>query len=36
MAKIDIPLFCRQHGHECDLATEGEVLRFSLRKAGTG
>lgn len=30
MAKIDIPLYCRQHGHACTVSTEGEVLRFEV------
>ena len=30
MAKVDIPLFCRQHGHACTLAEEGGVLRFTI------
>jgi tRNA 2-thiouridine synthesizing protein A len=30
MAKIDIPLYCRQHGHACSVATEGEVMRFEV------
>jgi len=30
MAKVDIPLYCRQHGHDCALTTEGEVLRFMI------
>jgi tRNA 2-thiouridine synthesizing protein A len=34
MAKVDIPLFCRTHGHDCVVATEGDVLRFSIVKAG--
>jgi tRNA 2-thiouridine synthesizing protein A len=34
MAKIDIPLYCRQHGHACILTSEGEDLRFQIRKAG--
>jgi len=33
MAKVDIPLFCRQQGHDCSVETEGELLRFSIRKA---
>ena len=33
MAKVDIPLYCRQHGHACSLATEGDVLRFSILKS---
>jgi tRNA 2-thiouridine synthesizing protein A len=30
MAKIDIPLYCRQHGHACVVSVEGEVLRFEV------
>ncbi|RYH02879.1 MAG: sulfurtransferase TusA family protein [Alphaproteobacteria bacterium] len=30
MAKIDIPLYCRQHGHNCTVTTEGDVLRFEV------
>ena len=30
MAKIDIPLYCRQHGHACEVTTEGDVLRFEV------
>ena len=30
MAAIDIPLYCRQRGHECEASTEGEVLRFEI------
>ena len=33
IAKVDIPLLCRQAGHECSMAIEGEVLRFEIRKA---
>ncbi|WP_240230855.1 sulfurtransferase TusA family protein [Devosia lacusdianchii] len=32
MAKIDIPLHCRQQGHDCAVATEGDVLRFTIQK----
>lgn len=32
MAKVDIPLYCRQNGHDCTLAIEGDVLRFSIVK----
>jgi tRNA 2-thiouridine synthesizing protein A len=32
MARIDIPLYCRQHGHDCSLTQEGEVLRFVIVK----
>lgn len=33
MAKVDIPLFCRQQGHDCAVTTEGDVLRFAITKA---
>ena len=33
MAKVDIPLHCRQHGHDCMIASEGDVLRFEIVKA---
>lgn len=33
MAKIDIPLFCRQQGHACTLTQDGDVLRFEIVKA---
>jgi tRNA 2-thiouridine synthesizing protein A len=32
IAKVDIPLLCRQAGHDCGLVTEGEVLRFAIVK----
>jgi tRNA 2-thiouridine synthesizing protein A len=32
IAKIDIPLFCAQSGHECAMSIEGEVLRFAILK----
>lgn len=32
MARIDIPLHCRQQGHDCTVATEGDVLRFTIEK----
>ncbi len=34
MAGLDIPLYCRQHQHACTLATEGDVLRLTIVKAG--
>ena len=34
MAKIDIPLYCRQHGHSCAVTADGEVMRFGIVKAG--
>jgi tRNA 2-thiouridine synthesizing protein A len=33
MAKVDIPLFCRQHGHACAVTAEGGVLTFEIVKA---
>lgn len=32
MAKVDIPLFCRQNGHDCVVTADGEVLRFAIVK----
>lgn len=32
MAKIDIPLYCRQQGHACTVTIEGETLRFDIVK----
>ena len=34
MARVDIPLYCRQHGHECVVTSEAEVIRFAIVKAG--
>ena len=37
MAALDIPHFCREEGHEIVHAdTAGRVLRFTIRKGGTG
>lgn len=33
MAKIDIPLFCRQNGHACELSSEAGVMRFQIVKS---
>lgn len=33
VARIDIPLYCRQHGHACSLAEDGGVLSFTLTRA---
>ena len=33
MAKVDIPLHCKQNGHECVTSAEGDVLRFEIVKA---
>jgi tRNA 2-thiouridine synthesizing protein A len=32
MAKLDIPLLCRQQGHACALDTADGVLRFTIVK----
>lgn len=32
MARVDIPLFCKQNHHACDVSVEGEVLRFEIVK----
>ena len=32
MAKIDIPLHCKQQGHYCAVTTESDVLRFEIVK----
>ncbi len=33
MAKIDIPLYCRQNGHGYDVDEADGALRFRVRKA---
>ena len=35
MAKVDIPLHCKQNGHACTVSTEGDVLRFAIVKASS-
>ena len=32
MARIDIPLYCRQHGHDCAVSEDGGVLVFVVRR----
>ena len=32
IAKIDIPLFCTQNGHACDMSLDGDVMRFAIVK----
>lgn len=32
VARIDIALYCRQHGHACNIADENGVLRFAIVK----
>jgi tRNA 2-thiouridine synthesizing protein A len=34
MAKIDIPLYCRQGGHTCSVSETKGVLRFEIAKGG--
>ena len=33
IAKIDIPLYCTQHGHACQTSADGDVLNFRIVKA---
>ena len=33
IAKIDIPLYCRQQGHACTTSAEDGTLRFEIIKA---
>ena len=32
IAKVDIPLFCRQRGYACVDSRDGDVLKFTIRK----
>ena len=32
MAKLDIPLYCRQQGAACAESAEGDVLRFEITR----
>ena len=34
VARVDIPLYCRQNGHACAVAEEGGVLRFEIVVGG--
>ena len=34
MARIDIPLYCRQHGHSVEIAPDDAATRFTIRKNG--
>lgn len=34
MAKIDIPLYCRQKGHAVELTETHDALRFRIVKGG--
>ncbi len=33
MAKVDIPLYCRQNGHACETSQQGEVFTFAITRA---
>ncbi|WP_423066389.1 sulfurtransferase TusA family protein [Devosia sp. CN2-171] len=33
MAKVDIPLYCRQNGHTCDVSQDGDTYRFAIVRA---
>jgi len=35
IAKIDIPLFCTQNGHACEMSVEADVMRFEIVKGNT-
>jgi len=30
VARVDIPLYCRQNGHACTVAESDDVLRFEI------
>jgi tRNA 2-thiouridine synthesizing protein A len=34
VARIDIPLYCHQHGHHCQFTEAGDTLRFEICKGG--
>jgi tRNA 2-thiouridine synthesizing protein A len=33
IARIDIPLYCRQKGHDCAMTQDGDTMRFAILKA---
>jgi tRNA 2-thiouridine synthesizing protein A len=33
IAKIDIPLYCTQHGHACEVSARDDALTFRIVKA---
>ena len=33
MAKVDIPLYCRQNDHACTLEMAGDAMRFTIIRA---
>lgn len=34
MARIDIPLFCTQNGHSCEVTSDEDLLRFAIIRDG--
>lgn len=36
MARVDIPLYCRQQGHACSLTVDGELLTFNIVSGTAG
>ena len=34
IAKVDIPLHCRKHGHACSVGADRETLRFTIVAGG--
>ena len=34
MAKVDIPLFCRQKGYACTVSDEAGAMRLTIQKPG--
>jgi tRNA 2-thiouridine synthesizing protein A len=35
IARIDIPLFCTQNGHACEMSVDNDVMRFAIVRANT-
>ena len=33
IARIDIPLYCTQHGHSCETSSVGDELHFAIVRA---
>jgi tRNA 2-thiouridine synthesizing protein A len=33
VARVDIPLYCRQQGHVCSAVADGDAMRFEIVKA---
>ena len=33
IARIDIPLYCRQNGHDCAISLDEPTMRFTIIKA---